>query len=169
MSLLERLSIFTGKNSPTFAVDHFRKDVYTSIEDMPIHNWRMILEESDLTYLYIKEGKYTERLEPIWLELQEEHLKEFGISDEMKTVERLSLKLIKLQQKFIDTRDRVLLNFIKVITHQLDEMATVGGIKFGRLLNMISKQMGFRIDTKVFTVYEWYHAVNNLGKDGNSN
>lgn len=148
-------------------VDRFKEGVYTSIDDLPIWNWNKIIEKQDLTFLYRKEGTYTDRLIPVWEGIQQEHLDEFGYSEDMKSRERIMLKIIKLNIKFVETRDRVLLNFIKVQLKKLEAKNLTGNIKFGKLLIIVSKAMGFRIDPKKFTTYEWYHTLNSLG-DGES-
>lgn len=164
---LRRWSLRLGITFWVKKVDRFEKDVYTSIEDLPIWNWNKIIEKHDLTYLYKKEGKFTNRLIPIWEKLQQQHLDEFGYSEEMKSRERIMLKIIKLNIKFVETRDRVLLNFLKINKKKLEIKDQVVGMKFGKLLIIVSKAMGFRIDPKRFSVYEWFHTLNTL-QDGSS-
>ena len=168
LQFLKRWSLRLGITFWIRAKDHIIDEVYTSIEDLPIWNWNKIIEKQDLTFLYKSEGGYTERLIPIWENIQQEHLDEFGYSDEMKSRERLMLKIIRLNCKFIETRNRVILNFIKVAQKKLELKDLVGNIKFGKLLMVVTKYMGFRIDPKQFTVYEWYHTLNSL-KDGGNN
>lgn len=164
---LKRWSLRLGITFWVKKVDRFKEDVYTSIEDLPIWNWNKIIQESDLTFLYKKEGTYTDRLVPIWDEIQQQHLDEFGYSDDMKSRERIMLKIIRLNVKFIETRQRVLLNLIKVQLKKLELKDLAGNIKFGKLLTIVSKAMGFPINPKTYTVYEWYHTLNSLG-DGSS-
>ena len=155
-------SISNSSENSSESKDYFKKDVYTSIEDLPIWNWNKIIEKYDLTFLYKKEGKYTNRLIPIWEDIQQQHLDEFGESDEMKSRERLMLKIIRLNCKFIETRNRVILNFIKVAQKKLELKDLVGNIKFGKLLIIVSKFMGWPINPKTYTTYQWFHTLNSL-------
>ncbi len=164
---LRKWSLRLGITFWVRAKDHIGDEIYTSIEDLPIWNWNKIIEKQDLTFLYRIEGDYTDRLIPIWENIQQQHLDEFGYSDEMKSRERLMLKIIRLNCKFIETRNRVILNFIKVAQKKLELKDLAGNIKFGKLLMVVTKHMGFRIDPKKFTVYEWYHTLNSL-KNGSS-
>jgi len=164
---LKRWSLRLGITFWVKKVDRFHEDVYSSIEDLPVWNWNKIIEKHDLTFLYKTEGTYTDRLIPIWDDIQQEHLDEFGYSDDMKSRERIMLKIIRLNIKFVETRNRVLLNFIKIQLKKLELKNLSGNVKFGKLLIIVSKAMGFQINPKTYTVYQWYHTLNSL-KDGSS-
>jgi hypothetical protein len=71
-------------------------------------------------------------------------------------------KIIKLNIKFYETRDRSILNLIAVEESRLKESQNVVSAKFYKLLIIVSSHIGFRIDPKQFTVIEWFHALKNM-------
>lgn len=147
-------------------------NVWNTIEDMPINVWRKIIETGDLTILYrVEPERITQleyqRLEKTWLFCLQEHQNEFGIPDEIRRKTTIQKRLIKLNCDYIDTRDRSLLNWIEMAEKELEQFQGTEGVKFYELLDIVSTKKGFRIDPNIFTVIEWFHALNNIknGRD----
>lgn len=140
---------------------------YNTIEDLPVWNWNKIIETGDLKYLFKKHESQqsSEVLFPIWDDLQQQYFDEFGQSQELINRERIMFQLVKLNLKYLKTKDRSVLNFIKIKKHQLDELNKQEGIKFGKLLIYVSKYMGFRVDPKNISVYEWNHTLKLMEQD----
>lgn len=148
-------------------------EVWSSIEEMPQWNWMQIQKTGDLKYLFKKcEGKLLKEHLTIWEALQEQHIQEFGIPSEVKVRIRKQIKLILLNAKFILTRDRVLLNFIRVIENELDK-GKEEHMSLFEVKDVLEKYKGFRVvcspnkgdDPNQITVIEWGHAVKNMIKD----
>lgn len=162
------ISTTSESNSPELD-ESFFEGVYTSIRELSIHTWNEILDTGDLTKLYREgEGIYTDRLDEVWVDLQEQHLKEFGISNEMKAHEQLMLKLARLQLKYLFTGDRSLLNLIEVAKHQLEQRSNVRGMAFGKQLVHARKFVGHAIDPKNTSVYEWFHILKAMQEHNDS-
>lgn len=138
--------------------------IWTDIETMPIWNWNKIIETNDLAPYIFKSGKglYSKRLGKFWLDLQEQHILEFGIDDMLRQRLKLMMKLIKLNVKYIKTKDRSLLNFIEITENQLKESAGNYNIRFYKVLDALTTHKKMSIDPRTFPVVQWYHALNNM-------
>ncbi len=143
--------------------------LWTSIETMPIWYWKEIIDTGDLTYLFRNgEGVFSTKLADVWMELQEQHIKEFGIDELLRQRIKTMIKLMKLNLQYIRTRDRVLLNFIEMAEKQLEGSKEAYTMRFYKVLDIVSSSKGFRIDPKVFPTVEWYYALKNMNSHAKS-
>lgn len=145
----------------------YADQIWTSIEDMPIWNWNKICETGDLIYLFKKHNKRkaaSKELEPVWMELQQQHMNEFGIDFALLVRIKTMRKVIKLNLKFYETRDRSLLNIIDIEKSRIEQSTANIKTRFYNVVNYVSKHMAFRVNPKEFSVVEWYHALKNMEK-----
>lgn len=142
----------------------YRNLIWTDLDELPIWNWNKIAETGDLLYLLKNQNKRkpVKGLVEAWESLQQQYLDEFGVDMNLLNRIKTMKKIIKLNVKFYETRDRSLLNLIAVEENRLKESQNVVSVKFTRLLIIVSSHMGFRIDPKQFTVIEWFHALKNM-------
>lgn len=142
-------------------------NLWANIEVMPINNWRLILETGDLKYLFKnRKGRVSQRCANHWDELQQEYIEEFGIEENYKQVLRLEKKLTDLNLDFVITRDRHLLNVIKMTEHDIEEIKQGESIKFYEMLDHVEKYKGFAIDPDKYSVKKWYYSLKNISKNG---
>lgn len=148
----------------TLKISYLSK-LWITIEEMPIWNWQQIIKGEGLSFLFKdqdKENEEKKELSELWFDLQDEHMREFGVDDMLRRRIKLMIKLRKLHSKFINTRERVLLNFIEMAEKELEAMDTGISVRFYKVLDAVTTYKGFRIDPKEYTVIEWYHALNNM-------
>lgn len=150
---------------------YYLNNCWVSIEDMPIWNWNKICEEGSLIYLFKnpKDQKADKTCQFIWEELQQQHMNEFGVDDALLVRLKTMRKVIGLNIKFYETKDRSLLNLISIENSRIENMGSGIKSRFYKVLDYVSSYKGFQIDPKKFTVIEWYHALKNMetkhGKD----
>jgi len=137
----------------------FLSRVWGSIEEMPIYNWVKILETGDLKWLYINKGRVSEKSNDHWLTLQQEYIDEFGLDENYKQQLRLMEKLKNLNLDFVLTRDRSLLNSIKMAEIDLDADSDKQAISFYQILDHVEKYKGYAIDPKKTSVMKWYYSL----------
>lgn len=144
---------------------YYLSNCWVSIEEMPIWNWNKICEEGDLKFLFknYKDQKVDKVCVSIWEELQQQHMDEFGIDDQLLVRLKTMRKVINLNLKFYETRDRSLLNFINIENTRIEGMTSGIKSRFYKVLDYVSSYKGFQIDPKKFTVIEWYHALKKHG------
>ena len=139
--------------------------LWLSIEEMPIWSWNRIIETGDLTYLFkdrTEETRSSNRLNSVWLDLQQQHMNEFGVDGLVVQRMRYIKNIIQLNIKFVNTRDRSLLNLIKVEEAKLKASESTFKYRFYKVLDAVTTSKKFRVDPKEFTVIEWYHALKNM-------
>jgi len=161
-------SNFSEKSSPEEPKeDNFLRTVYTSIRELPVYYWNMISETGDLTLLYKDEGGLEARLVDLWEDLQQQHLDEFGISQQMISYERLLIKLAKLQIKYVlsSPRDRTLLIHIKIARNEIAQRNKIKAMKFGRLMVIVQKYLGFQINPRTYSTYDWYYTLKMIASE----
>ena len=148
--------------------DLYKDRIWTNIETMPIWNWNKIVETGELTPYMFRNGKglFSRRLGEFWLDLQEQHILEFGIDDLLRQRLKLMTKLIKLNIQFVKTMDRNLLNFIEITEAQLKSSEGNYNIRFYKVLDVLTTHKRMSIDPKTFPVIQWYHALKNMSSDG---
>jgi len=136
--------------------------LWVDIEEMPIWNWIQILETGDLKWIFKKKGNVTKRISEHWLNLQQQYIDEFGLDENYKNQLRIMKKLTLLNLEFVETRERHLLNLIKIA--ELDIKRTNGqkAVKFYEILDHVEKYKGFSIDPKTTSVMKWYYSLKNM-------
>lgn len=145
--------------------------LWTRIDEMPAWNWHMIIEESDLKYLFKSKSVNirSDILNAVWENLQQQYMNEFGTDNSLINRIKTMRKLIGLNLKFCETGDRSLLNLIKVEEARLAASSNVQKMKFYKVLDVVSSHKGFRINPKEFTVIEWYYALKNMASQHGKN
>ena len=129
---------------------------------MPIYNWIKICETGDLKHIFKDGGRVTKKTAEHWLNLQQEYIDEFGLDEEyrhqLKTIKQLTI----LNSDYVITRDRFLLNLIKIKEGELQQNDKKKAMKFYEIKDYVEKYKGFKIDPKQTTVLEWYYALKNM-------
>ena len=136
---------------------------YNSIEFLPIWNWYEILKTGDLKHLFINgKGRVSENITELWDKIQDEYINHFGLDEKfIKRIKLLKQKAL-LNYEFIITKDRFINTKLSILEADLDELNSGEAIDFYSLKNHLEKYMGFRIDTKEYTVIEWHTALKNM-------
>jgi len=147
---------------------YYAGKIWDKIDEMPIWNWNKIVETNDLTYLFRNQTnqKPTSDFDDVWEDLQQQHIDEFGVDAALERRLKVIHKIIKLNLRFCETKDRSLFNIIKIEQHRLSEMSKGAVMKFYQMLDFVSSKKGFRIDPKQFTVVEWGYALKNIATNG---
>lgn len=141
---------------------NYKGDMWQDIETMPIWNWIKICETGDLKYIFLNSGRVSERTANHWLDLQQQYIDEFGLDEEFKQQLRLKKKLIQLNCDYVLTKDKFLLNVIKMREADLKSSQSGKAYKFYEVKDYVEQRKGFRVDPKQTTVIEWYHALKNM-------
>jgi hypothetical protein len=157
------------KNSSKKSENKSQAKVFSSIDDLPQWNWVQIHRTGNLAY--IKQLDSYRKLdvdnsltfEQIWLEIYDEYLEEFGLSNEYKEILERKKQIARMKNEFILTDNRSLLNFIKIeeleLENSFDKSETIG---FEGVVVGIEKLQGIKIETKKITVYEYNNYLRTL-------
>ena len=146
-----------------------RNPMWESIELMPYWNWKQVIETGDLRFIYKScEGRVGKRLIELWEDLQDQHIQTFGLESALIQNIRSKKKVCKLINKYIQTKDRFLLNLIEIEQSKLEEETEP--VKTHKIKGIIEQYKGFRVvvtpnkgkDSNQITVVEWYSAIKSI-------
>ncbi len=143
---------------------------YSSIDDLPMYNWKKIHDTNELKWLFVtkQEVENNELLEKRWALIYDEYLNEFGLSDEYKEILNVKRKIANLQADYIIKGDRVILNFINIEKNALESLYDTSkkGSSFRESLVHLEKMQGIKINTKKITVADYYNYLRSIKNNG---
>ncbi len=143
---------------------------YSSIDDLPMYNWKKIHDTNELKWLFVtkQEVENNELLEKRWALIYDEYLNEFGLSDEYKEILNVKRKIANLQADYIIKGDRVILNFINIEKNALESLYDTSkkGSSFRESLVHLEKMQGIKINTKQITVADYYNYLRSIKNNG---
>lgn len=142
----------------------------TALNDpIPIQNWDDITS-GNLYALFKGEPnkKFSEyELQNVWFHLQDQHFEEFGIDQLLQERVKTLEKLLKLNTEFIETKDRMLLNFITIESAKLEEVITKH-FSFYEVLSAVTNYKRFNIDPKTYPAISWFWDLKNMSNGKSS-
>lgn len=147
------------------------KQIYKNIDELPIYNYKKIIETKDLTHLLKDEKTEVEpaELESIWAAITEQ-LSEFsGVNDQYQKWLLLHIDLENLQLDYLATNDRALITQINIKIKQIERMAKQfegSGGDFDKQIAAVELYFKFHIDERSTTVKRFFNYIN-LMKAGN--
>jgi len=143
---------------------------YSSIDDLPMYNWKKIHDTDELKWLFVGKVKCenTIELEKLWGNIYDEYLGEFGLSQDYKDILNVKRKIANLQADYIIKGDRILLNYINIEENALQSLydSNKGGSTFRDSLVHLEKMQGIKINTKTITVADYYNYLRSIKNNG---
>jgi|TARA_R110000868_G_scaffold47737_4_gene156086 hypothetical protein len=141
---------------------------YTSIDDLPQYNWRMISEKNDLSYMLVDRTKMGNKniLAEAFDKIKDEYVDTFGITENYKKILDLKKDIICLQLEMAATGDRFIENHIDMANMELDNLlSTTGKMKPSETTVRLSKHMGFQVNERTISVREYAEMVDVMRND----
>lgn len=145
----------------------FEKRYFSSIEDMLMFNWRRCLEHSELIYCRkdLEDGTVNEDEKSYEL-IYDSYIKEFGIGKDYEILLELKREKALLECDFVLTDDRFLLNRIRQIEFELEDLAEdKKGMDMDTVIIHLEKWRGFEINERTITVRKFYKLLDAYRKD----
>lgn len=141
---------------------------YTSIDDLPQYNWRMISEKNDLSFLLINKHQKFDKVKigKVFEQIKDEYIDTFGISDNYKKILELRKDITCLQLEMAATGDRFIENSIDIATIELKKLlTTTDNVKPYETTVRLSKHMGFPVNERTISVREYAEMVEVMRND----
>ncbi len=141
------------------------KQIYKDIDELPLWNYKKIIETKDLIYLLKNDNtKATpDELANIWASIGEQ-LSEFsGVSDKYQKWLLLHIDYENLQLDYIATGDRSFITQINIKAKQIERMQKQfegGGEDFDKQIAAVELYFKFHIDEKQTTVKRFFNYIN---------
>jgi len=139
---------------------------YNSIEDMPIYNWHKCMN-GDYYYVRIdcKQVDLPE-CEKRFKKIYESYFDIFGIDKRYKEQIDIIKKIALLQCDYLIGRDEFKLTQIEVENAKLEmfKKETSNNVTLQTTLIYLSKWLGYRLDWKEVSVYEYYTLLEESSK-----
>ena len=145
---------------------------YTSIDDLPQYNWRMISEKNDLSFLLINKHEKFDKVKmgKVFDKIKDEYVDTFGITENYKKILDLKKDIICLQLEMAATSDRFIENHIDMANIELENLlSTTNKIKPSETTVRLSKHMGFQVNERLLSVREYAEMVEVMRNDLTSN
>ena len=166
--------------SLTLYEKRFSSSAYQSIRTLPIHNWNEVFRTGNLAYLIpdkpsiisieraeIKSLFRLRILAKIWRNIMSEHIDAFGLSEGYMEVIELRTKIARNKIKRIQG-DRGAQMFIDIDTLKLEKLINSRGetnAAFGDVSMIVRKYMGYDVNLRTTTVYEFFSAIEMMKRD----
>ena len=146
---------------------YFKNRYYQSIEELPIWNWWKIHELKDFKYLLKKKGKVTKHAEVIFDALYSDFIRIFGVGESYKKYLEKLVEIELAEIQMVLTKDYSIETFIDIMKVELDEikMANEGGTYMDTAI-VVEKNMGFKLNLREISVFEYYSYIKSLEKNG---
>lgn len=158
-------------NSSKKREEYLPLKTYNSIYDLPQWNWDEIHKKDNLSYIkktdnyqgIEEENRYY--LRSAWNNIYSEYINEFGLSEKYLEILAKKKSIARHKNRYIQTEDRVILNFIRIEEHDLEVLLNdKDSIDFGEMLVILEKRLKREVGVKDITVYQYYNYIRTLSK-----
>jgi len=140
---------------------------YTSIDDLPQYNWRMISEKNDLSFMLIDKHKKFDKakMKIAFDKIKDEYIDTFGINDNYLKILELK-KNIAMLEIDIALGDAFMEVYLDIAKNDLNRLVNVGEkSKPFETTVRLSKHMGFSVNERLVSVREYADMVNVMRND----
>lgn len=142
---------------------------YISIEELPVYNWWKLHEKNDFKQVLRNEKDNIDgRVVEVVKELQNEFIAIFGIDENYAAFLRKQIQIELLKIRVVKTGDRSLENQIDILEIELEELTNREEDKgLNTATIAVEKWMGFKLDTKKISTFEYYSYIKAIEKATN--
>lgn len=145
------------------------KQIYQDVDELPLFNFKKIIETKDLKYLLKDENtKPTlQELETAWTLINEQVSSISGIADHYQKWLLLHIDLENLQLDLLATRDKSLITEINIKLKQIERMQKQfdqSGGNFDEQIAAVELFFKFHIDEQKTTVKRFFNYLNLMKK-----
>ena len=142
---------------------------YLTIEELPVYNWWKLHEKNDFKQvLKSQKDEIDERVVKLVKDLQNEFIATFGIDENYAAYLRKQIQIELLKIRVIKTKDRSLETQIDILEIELEELTNREQDKgLNSTTIAVEKWMGFKLDTKKISTFEYYSYIKAIEKATN--
>lgn len=142
------------------------KSYYDSIEEMPLYNWHKCINGD---YYYVRVDSRQNDLvecEKAFKNVYDTYMEKFGIDKKFKDQVDIIKKIAFLQCDYLITKDQFKLTQIEVENAKLEmfKKDSSNNVTLQTTLIYLSKWLGYRLDWKEVSVFEYYTLLEESSK-----
>jgi hypothetical protein len=137
---------------------------YTTIEDLPVYNWNKIIEAQKYNYIllnHLQKDYNVNECKNQFAVLYEEFIDTFGINEQLRGIIELQNE-ITIYKIDIALGSKSLEALLKLTQSKLKKKLEKKESKGNLTKVYIEKFLGFRLNEKEVTVYEYYNYIKAL-------
>jgi hypothetical protein len=137
---------------------------YTTIEDLPVYNWNKIIEEQKYNYILLnplQKDYNVNKCKNQFALIYEEFIDVFGINEQLRGIIELQNE-ITIHKIDIALGEKSLEALLKLTETKLKKKLEKKESKGNLTKVYIEKFLGFRLNEKEVTVYEYYNYIKAL-------
>lgn len=137
---------------------------YLEIDEFSLDRWEKC-QKGDLRFVN-KNSKSTELDSVVWVRLYNQYLERFGLGEEMEDYLNIQIQLVKLRSAWIQTKDDMLLNQIRIEEINLDQKDPTKheGMTIDQCIVHLSKWVGYHIRKADITIVEFKNLMIEYGR-----
>lgn len=147
---------------------------WATIEELPVWNWQKIFDTGDLSFL-LEDGprKLTEeekeRLENLWIDLQNEFIDKFGFSKKFLAIEQKRMAIDRLRWHYMETGNESIKTVIEIRKRELKELLKAAKDEkkgsFEEQIVILESHFKFPIDVKKTSVVKYHTYLQALERE----
>ncbi|PHR23551.1 MAG: hypothetical protein COA36_16605 [Desulfotalea sp.] len=146
-------------------------EYYESIFKLPIYNWFKAMDKNNLGFLRLDSTfKPTDKVDQdnsstavnIWHSLINENYEEFGQDSTTLDILEQKRDIGMLEVEYVITKNKFLLTQIEIKKGKLTIFDTDKEFDYNKEIGIISKCLGYPINPKEMSVYQYNSAKNNI-------
>jgi hypothetical protein len=134
-------------------------------EDLPVWNWWKIHETKDLKYLLKEDKELTVHANDVFDKIYSDFISIFGVSENYKEYLNKLIEIELAETEMLLNDDPSMETFIDIMKVELDDIkgASEGGTYMDTAI-AVEKNMGFKLNTKEISVFDFYSYIKALEK-----
>jgi hypothetical protein len=146
---------------------------YETLEELPLWNWIKIYQEKDFTYIlkdvdyriFVIDTEIIKLIEPIWKNIYDEYLNDFGFTKKYKRVLELERKISLLKCKMWIDDNKFIQNEIRIKEKQLlkeknNNSIDENGNDFTKQVVLIEKWLNSSLDIYNLSTRKYFTYLN---------
>ena len=143
---------------------------YTDIEDLPLRNWRKIVEKGDATFSRVdnEQGTKQEDFKHAII-LQDSFLSEFGFTNTQLRIFELQEDIARLQCDLVINDDNYLKNEIKRLTRELEDLQSRTGSDFDEVIHYIEVWRKIEVNERTMSTKKFFKLLDTYKKEVEKN
>lgn len=147
------------------------KQIFNDIDDLPLWNFKKVIETKELTFLQRDENSKAtqEELSNAWNQISEQVAAVSGVDDLQQKYIMLQVDIENLTIDYLINRDASLITLIKTKQRELKKLMDrfEGNTNFDEQIAAVELAFKFQIDDRKTTVKRFFTYVNFLRKQDN--